>query len=64
VHNRRVELLCRTTIDFQRERCSRRAICGMRVLRTRSYPIRSQLSFGVDMTGLLSRENWNGVGLQ
>jgi hypothetical protein len=36
----------------------------MRVLRTRSYPIRSQLSFGVDMTGLLSRENWNGVGLQ
>jgi hypothetical protein len=24
----------------------------------------SQLSSGVDMTGLLSRENWNGVGLR
>jgi hypothetical protein len=26
--------------------------------------IPSQLNWGVDMTGLLSRENWNGAGLR
>jgi hypothetical protein len=34
------------------------------MLRMRSYLIRSQLNSGVDMTGLLSRQNWNGTGLR
>jgi hypothetical protein len=34
------------------------------MLRIRSYLARLQLNSGVDMTGLLSRENWNDAGLR
>ena len=34
------------------------------MLRIRFYLTRPQLSWGVDMTGLMSRENWNSVGLR
>ena len=34
------------------------------MLGMRFYLIRPQLSYGVDMTGLVSRENWNRVGLR
>jgi len=30
----------------------------------RFYLTRLQLNWGVDMTGLLSRENWNGMDLR
>ena len=34
------------------------------MLRIRFYLTRLQLNLGVDMTGLMSRENWNSVGLR